>query len=130
MTDTTETFEVQALILAGDRGGQWEEVGAAALPLHEAEPLAAELRTDRQPVRVVPFGTGPNPRVGDIVPGGGIYTDDEAAPMHPDGKRYAQGGVIWVTPEQADNAELFGWHRTGQVKGTVAAGDLIVQVEL
>lgn len=131
MTDTPEAFEVQALIMHGDRGGQWDEVGAASLPRDEAEALALELReSGGEPIRVVPFGTGPNGRAGDVSPGGAIITDDPDVQPYSDGIRYRQAGKVSVTPEQADNAELFGWRRTGQIEGTVSAGDLMVEVSL
>lgn len=118
MTDQADAYEVQFLIPEGDRGGQWEGIGGNAVPLEVAQARRAELRrTDGEsPYRVVPFGTGPNPRPGDVTAGGAIIAEPGAPGAITDryGVTFTQCGPIMVTPEQAENAAQFGWSPTGQ----------------
>lgn len=132
MTDTL--YEVQSLVITGDRAGQWDTIAGDSVPLEEARARFAELLlTDTETAfRIVPFGTGPIGRPGDVTPGGAILAEPETPGAVTDrfGVTFVQAGPIMVMPEQADTAELFGWHRTGEISGSVGDDDLMVQVAL
>lgn len=111
MTDTY--FEIQRLVTVGGYCGQWLEVGDIARPPAEAMVRRAELRRadPTTPFRTVPFRTVPNGRPGDVTPEGAII----CAPGS--GRQKMTAGVILVTPEQAENAALFGWEWAEQASG-------------
>lgn len=102
-------FEVQRLNRAGDTTGHWETISPITV---EGDPLArcqADLKHLRETMpgdafRIVPYGFGPNPRPGDVLPDGSI--------MLAIGGTGCAAGIVSVSPEQADNALLFGWERT------------------
>lgn len=132
-----DAFEVQFLIPEGDRGGQWECLPPPAPMGFADEGLARAFRrevfdVERQPLRTVPFGTGPLPRPGDVTAGGAIIAEPDTPGAITDryGVTFTQCGPIMVTPEQAENAALFGWSPTGIATGSLAAGDMLIEVAL
>ncbi len=116
----SQYFEVQRLVTDGDRVGQWETVPGS--PLSFADQNLAEVfrrevfKVERRPFRVVPFGTGPNARPGDVLPSGEIFvgcSSNELAGAADGVEMFASKGRILVFAEQAENAACFGWSRTG-----------------
>jgi hypothetical protein len=113
MPDATD-FVIQNLVKDGDRAGQWDSVTPNALDMERATNRRTELRRTypTEAFRIVPFGTGPGTRRGDVEPGGGIVIKFQ------DGEASTATGRVFVTAEQAENAHAFGWLPTGRTSGS------------
>lgn len=61
---------------------------------------------------------GPRAAPGDVLPDGRIMTADVGGmPGYPAGR-----GAIWVTPDQAEQGERYGWRK---VNGDYTAGGMV-----